>query len=119
MHTVILLAVVSVWLHVVVSAAVAELRTERIVVHRLDDRSFPAAIDFPHLADVTQMVTVEVAEREVVLAVVAAVLPCLAVALLEPVFVYPPFFSVRLVAFHVANIVTVISVPSDVSFNDD
>ena len=88
-HLVELLAVVSVWLHVVVSAAVAELRSERIVVHQLDDRSFPAAIDFPHLADVTQMVTVEVAEREVVLAVVAAVLPCLAVALLEPVFVYP------------------------------
>ena len=46
-------------------------------------------VRLPHLTDVPQVVTVVVAEREVVLAVVADVLPCLAVALLEPVFVYP------------------------------
>ena len=40
-----------------------------------------------HLTDVAQVVTVVVAEREVVLAVVADVLPCLAVALLEQVLV--------------------------------
>ena len=44
-------------------------------------------VRLPHLTDVPQMVTVEVAEREVVLAVVADVLPCLAVALLEQVLV--------------------------------
>lgn len=89
MHLIILLAVVSVRLHVVVSAAVAELHTERIVVHRLDDRSFPAAIDFPHLADVTQMVTVEVAERKVVLAGIIDVFLRLTVALVKQVLVYP------------------------------
>ena len=44
-------------------------------------------VRLPHLSDVPQVVTVVVAEREVVLAVVANVLPCLAVALLEQVLV--------------------------------
>ena len=44
-------------------------------------------VRLPHLTDVPQVVTVVVAEREVVLAVVADVLPCLAVALLEQVLV--------------------------------
>ena len=44
-------------------------------------------VRLPHLSDVPQMVTVVVAEREVVLAVVADVLPCLAVAILELVLV--------------------------------
>ena len=44
-------------------------------------------VRLPHLTDVPQVVTVVVAEREVVLAVVAVVFPCLAVALLEQVLV--------------------------------
>ena len=72
-------------LHVAVSGAVAQLRTEGIVVQRLDDPSVTAAVRLPHLTDVPQVVTVVVAEREVVLTVVADVLPCLAVALLEQV----------------------------------
>ena len=44
-------------------------------------------VRLPHLTDVPQVVTVVVEEREVVLAVVAAVLPCLAVALVEQVLV--------------------------------
>jgi len=44
-------------------------------------------VRLPHLTDVAQVVTVVIAEREVVLAVVAVVLPCLAVALLEQVLV--------------------------------
>ena len=47
-------------------------------------------VRLPHLTDVPQVVTVVVAEREVVLAVVADVLPCLAVALLEQVLVDAP-----------------------------
>ena len=59
MHLVELLAVVSVRLHVVVSAAVVELRTERIVVHRLDDRSSLGTVGSCYLTDITEMVAVE------------------------------------------------------------
>ena len=86
-------------LHVAVSGAVAQLRTEGIVVQRLDDPSVTAAVRLPHLTDVPQVVTVVVAEREVVLAVVAAVLPCLAVALLEQELLFPLHYALGSAAY--------------------
>jgi len=89
-HLVEFLAVVLMILHATVRGAIAEQGSKGIVVQRLDDPSVTAAVHLPHLSDVPQVVTVVVAEREVVLAVVADVLPCLAVALLEPVLVDAP-----------------------------
>ena len=63
----------------------AELRTERIVAHPLDDGSIIASSFLDHLADAAQMVPVIVVEREFVLAEVADVLRRLAVALVRHV----------------------------------
>ncbi len=60
-----------------------ELRAERVVVHRLEDRPLVAASRLDYLADVAEVVPVIVLERDVVLAGVAAICSCLAVALLE------------------------------------
>ena len=87
-HPVELLAVVLVGLDAGVRRrAVAELSPERIVVHLLDDAADTAAVGFRHLTDVAEVVTVIVAERELVLAGIIDVALRLAVAFLELVFV--------------------------------
>ena len=88
MHHVQLLAVVLVGLDAGVRRrAVAELSPEGVVVHRLDDAADTAAVGFRHLTDVAEVVTVVVAERELVLAGIIDVALRLAVAFLELVFV--------------------------------
>ena len=77
------LAVVPARLHVAVRGAVAELRAEWIVVHRLYDRPVCGAAGLDDLAYVAEMVAVVVVEIDVVLAGVAGILHRLAVALLE------------------------------------
>ena len=52
-----------------------------------------------HLPDVAQMVTVVVAEREVVLAVVEVVLPCLAVTLAEQELLFPLRYALGSAAY--------------------
>ena len=84
-HPVELLAVVLVGLDAVVRCAVAELCPEGIVVHRLDDAADTAAVGFRHLTDVAEVVTVIVAERELVLAGIIDVALRLAVAFLKDI----------------------------------
>ena len=60
-----------------------ELRAERIVIHALKEDSLVASSCLDHLADIAEMVAVVVVEGEVVLAGIATICRCLAVALLE------------------------------------
>ena len=53
-----LLAVILVILHIALSATVAELSTERIVVHRLNDITLGTTVILRHLTDIAEMVTV-------------------------------------------------------------
>ena len=82
-----LLAVILVILHIALSAVIAELSTERIVVHCLDDFSIGnSIIILRHLTDIAEVVLIVVAESEIIL---VTSLPCQTVSLLELVLVNP------------------------------
>ena len=77
-------------LEVAVRGAIAQLRAEWVVVHRLKDCPVHGAVGPYHLAYVAEVVAVIIVEEEVVLHWVAGIFRCLAAALVELEFVDAP-----------------------------